>query len=478
MPSDSERQRPTQPVMNGNVRNGASGNGVGTHHGAAVELAGPQAEDHAPIANVGMFYSLSLRNFRLLWASQFFGSAGMWIQMTTLSWIVYDLTGKGTLLGAMNGMRAIPLLLLAPLAGVLVDRMDRRKLMLMCQGVMLFLTMGMAVGLALDQIDVWHLFAFTFVAGFVQVVWMPVQQTVVFDLVPRHAIPNAVALASAAFNVTRVFGPSAAGFLIKALGPEGNFFVQSAAYVGVLITLIMITFPARRGVPTGRSAGSIRSNLLDGMRYAIHTPMTRSLMLMGFIPPLLLIPTFMGLMPIFAKDVFRGGPDTLGFLLSATGVGGLIGALFVAALGKFERRGLIQLGSLLAASLSLLGFSFATSVAAALPFLVLAGFTEMVYMATTQTILQLSVPDHMRGRIISLFMLTMGLMPLASMVVGTLSDLFSAPVVVTAVSSIAAGLTVAIFLLSPRIRNLRLSQVVAAPSDSPAQPTAPATARR
>ncbi|MBM3947497.1 MAG: MFS transporter [SAR202 cluster bacterium] len=172
-----------------------------------------------------------------------------------------------------------------------------------------------------------------------------------------------------------------------------------------------------------------------------------------------MIPTFMGLMPIFAKDVFRGGPDTLGILMSASGVGGLIGALFAASMGRFERRGLVLIVALLAASLSLLGFSFATSVAVALPFLVLAGFTEMVYMATTQTVMQLSIPDHMRGRVTSLFMLNMGLMPLGALVFGALSDVFGAPAVVTAVSSAAAGLTVAIYAFSPRIRNLRLSQM-------------------
>lgn len=461
MARESDQGAARAPTENTPSANGTGLNGA-VQNGSAAPI-GLRKGDGAPSSGkVGTFYSFGLRDYRLLWTSNFFGSVGMWIQMTTLGWLVYDLTGKGTLLGAMNGMRAIPLLLLAPLAGVLADRVDRKKVMMASQGIMLLMTLGLAVGLVFDRVGVLHLFAFTLLGGVVQVMLMPVQQTVVFDLVPRHAIPNAVALSASAFNATRVFGPSAAGFLIKALGPEGNFFVQSAAYVGVLITLAMIAFPARRAVPEGRPSGSVVRNMKEGFSYVVRTPMTRVLMLMGFIPPLFIIPSFMGLMPIFAKDVFGGGPDTLGFLLSASGVGGLVGALFAASLGRFERRGLVQLGALLSASLSLLGFSFAGSLGAALPFLALAGFTEMVYMATTQTVLQLSVPDQMRGRITSLFMLNMGLMPMASLAVGALSDVFGAPVVVMMTSSIAAGLTIVIFFVSPRIRNLRLSQMTAA----------------
>ena len=418
-----------------------------------------------PTGDIGTFYSLGFRNYRLLWFSNVFSAVGMWLQMTTLGWVVYDMTGSGTLLGSMNGMRAIPMLLLAPLSGVVADGANRRNLMLGSQVILLCLTFGLGVGLVLHQIEVWHLFAFTMLAGTVQVFLQPAQQTVVFDLVPRRAIPNAIALSAAGFNATQVFAPSVAGFLIAALGPEGNFFVQSAAYLGVLISLLMIAFPPRRGTPD-RTVGSVWRDLLEGLRYVAKSPTPRLLLMMALMPPLLIMPPIMGLMPVFAKDVFHTGPKGLGFLMSAVGAGGLMGALFAASLGRFERRGLIQLGALGLASVALLGFSFTRSLAAALPLLVLVGFSVLLYMATTHTMVQLSVPDKMRGRVTSLLMLNMGLMSLGSLLAGMLADLIGAPRVAAISAALAVTLALGLFLLVPRVRHLRLSQLAAGPSGS------------
>ncbi|MBI4233869.1 MAG: MFS transporter [Chloroflexi bacterium] len=425
------------------------------HSEADVDDQGLKHSSRAT-AQVGIFHALGLRDFRLLWVSNLFGSAAMWIQMATLGWLVYDLTGSGTLLGGMNGVRAIPMLLLSPLAGVAADRMDRRRTMVATQLALTATALGLGVGLLLNQVHVWHLFAFTFIGGVIQTFSMPMQQTLVFDLVPRHVFPNAAALGSASFNVTRVLGPGAAGFLIAWLGPEGNFFVQSAAYLGMAISIAMIAVPARKAAP---DAQSMIRKMAEGFRYVAGDRTAQVLLMMAVVPPLLLVPSFMGLMPIFAKDVFHSGPQGLGLLLSASGLGGLIGALFMASLGRFEQRGLLQLGMLLGGGISLLAFAFARSLAVALPLLVVAGFCEMVYMVTNQTILQLSVPDHVRGRVISLFMLTMSLMPLGTLVFGAAADLVGAPMVVAiaSVATLVTGGIIAVFV--PRVRNLRLSQV-------------------
>ncbi|MBI3953127.1 MAG: MFS transporter [Chloroflexi bacterium] len=439
----------------------ADGQTIGaTSPGAASTplLASAQAATAGagPAESIGTFHALGLRDYRLLWISNLFASAGMWIQMATLGWVVYDLTGSGTLLGAMNGTRAIPFLLLAPLAGVAADRMNRRAIMLGTQVVTVLIALGLAIGLALDRVIIWHLFAFSFISAAVQVFYMPVQQTVVFDLVPRRVVPNAVALGSAAFNITRVLGPSIAGFLIAGLGPEGNFFVQSAAYMGVVISIAMITFPVRLAPPGGPS---VARNIAEGFRYVVKDRTTRVLLMLAIIPPLLIIPSMMALMPVFAKDIFHSGPTGLGLLLSASGLGGLLGALFTASLGRFERRGLMQLGVLLLASSALFAFGFTRSMGAALPLLVVAGFGEMIYMTTNQTMLQLSVPDHMRGRVTSLFMLTMALMPAGAMLFGGAADLVGAPAVVKGASAAALGLGLLLLVFAPRVRNLRLSQV-------------------
>ncbi len=420
-----------------------------------VDRAGA-AEKTTVAPQVGTFHALGLRDYRFLWSSNIFSSAGMWVQMATLGWIVYDITGSGTLLGAINGMRAIPFLLLAPLAGVAADRLNRRNLMLSTQMVIVLTTLLLALGFMAGRIEVWHLFAFTLIGSTSQILFMPVQQTVVFDLVPRHVIPNAVALSSAAFNVTRVLGPSAAGLLIAALGPQGNFLLQSALYLGAAGCIALIVFPARKGPP---QKSSLVENIAEGFRYVARERSARTLLLLAVIPPFLIIPSFIALMPVFAKDVFHSGPGALGLLLSASGLGGLLGALFAASLGRFERRGALQLAMLVVASGALLGFAFMDSMRAALPLLVVAGFCEMVYMATNMTLLQLSVPDAMRGRVTSIFMLTMGLMPVASLLSGTAVDFIGAQAVVkvTSAAALVAGGLIAAAI--PWVRELRLSQI-------------------
>ncbi len=431
-----------------------------TYRDAAVKPEPKEAvrptDASAPPDKIGTFHTLALRSFRLLWISILFGSAGMWIQMVTLGWLVYDLTGSGTLLGAMNGMRAIPMLLLAPLAGIAADRMNRKTLMMGGQIVLVVLALAIAIGLVFDRVTVWHLFVFTFIAGVVQVFYMPAQQTAVFDIVPRPLIPNAVALSGAAFNTTRVLGPGAAGLLIAWLGPEGNFFVQSCAYAGVIITLAMIAFPPRKAPQDGRKVGF---NIGEAIHHVISDRPTRTLMMLAYIPPILLIPSFMALMPIFAKDVFHVGPEGLGILMSASGLGGLLGALFTASLGRLERRGLLALVMLMVASAGLLAFALAPSMYVALPLLLVAGFCEMVYMTTNQTMLQLSVPDHMRGRITSLMMLTFAVMPIASFIFGSAADLVGAQTVVKVASAIALALGLLILVFVPWVRNLRLSDL-------------------
>lgn len=416
----------------------------------------PESPQPVRQGRIGTFHALQFRDFRLLWIGTLFASSGQWIQQATLSWLVYELTGSGALLGSIGLMRAVPLLLLTPFAGVAADRLNRRNLMLSSQIAMFVLALALGVGLAINKVGIWHLFAFTFLAGIAQTFNQPVRQTVVFDLVPRHALPNAVAISSAGFNLTRALGPSIAGFLIAGFGPAGNFFIQSAAYLGVVISVAMIVFPNKARSDLGQS---ILSNLADGFRFVARSPLTRLLVIMGIVPPMLLIPAFMSLMPIFAKDIYHSGPTGLGLLLSSIGAGGVVGALFTASLGGMDRRGLLQIFALLGMSVSVLGFAFTTSMYTALPMLVVTGFCEMVYMSTNQTILQLSLPDEMRGRVTSIMMLNMALMPLGGLVAGISADMFGAPRTVATLSSIAILLALAILMFVPRLRNLRLNRL-------------------
>lgn len=415
------------------------------------------SHSEAPPARVGTFHALSIPSYRWLWTSNIFSSAGMWIQMATLGWVIYDLTGSGALLGAINGMRAIPMLLFSPLAGLAADKLDRRRLVLATNFIVILVSVILGIGLIAGKVEVWHLFVFALIGGTVQVFNMPAQQTVVFDLVPRNVIPNAVALGSAAFNVTSVVGPGIAGFFIAWWGPGINFLLQGAAFIAVMFCIIMIVFPQRKGSAQPRA--SMAKNMLEGVRYVARDRIARTLLILAVIPSIFIMPSMMALAPVFAKDVFDSGPNGLGLLMSAMGLGGFLGALFAASIGHFERRGLLQLVMLAISGVALLLFSLSGVFFLALPMMAIAGFAQMTYMTNNQTVLQLSVPDHMRGRVTSLFMLNMALMPLSAIVMGSLSDIFGAPAVVSSAALIVLLLAVLMAFFVPAIRNMRMSEL-------------------
>ncbi len=419
---------------------------------------GSAGEPSAPVENVGPFTSLRIRNFRLLLTGTVLSHAGQWIQQITLNWLVYNLTGSGTVLGSINMVRSASSVGMIPVAGVLIDRVNRRKLMLMTNGWLFIITLGLGLILLFDGSHISHLFVFAFLGGLAQTIDHNIRQVVIFDLVPRAATPNAVAIIQTGWSLMRSFGPGIGGFLILWFGPGGNFLVQAGAYALITITIVQMQFPARK---SDAVRSSPLENIREGIRYVVKERVTRTFMMMGFILPLFIIPIFTILPPIYAADVFHGGPEVLGFLLSFVGVGGIAGGVVVASLGSVERRGLVQLASLFLLSLSLIGFAFSTKLSVALTLLALAGFFEMIFLTTNQTLLQLSIPDNLRGRVTSVVNLNVALMPLGGLVAGIGSDLLGGPKMITIIlAGIAAAIAVFVFLYKPTVRNYRLSQAI------------------
>ena len=259
----------------------------------------------------------------------------------------------------------------------------------------------------------------------------------------------------------RSFGPSIGGFLLLWFGAGGNFLVQAGIYALIAINIFYIHFPVRKSPAVQNSA---IQNIKEGLRYIVERPVTRSFMLMGFVLPLFIIPIYNILPPIYAAEVFHGGPEVLGFLLSSVGIGGIVGGIVVAFIGNVERRGLIQLASLFLLSLSLIGFGYSTKLSTALPLLALSGFFEMLFLTSNQTLLQLSIPDDLRGRVTSIVNLNAALMPLGGLIAGAGSDMFGGPRLITVIfGGITAGIAVIVFFVSPSIRNYRLSQAIESP---------------
>jgi MFS family permease len=204
----------------------------------------------------------------------------------------------------------------------------------------------------------------------------------------------------------------------------------------------------------------VRGSFREGVQYILSEPTTLAFLLLSWVLPLFIIPNFSALPPIYARDIFDGGPDTLGTLLSAIGIGGIVGGLVTASLGKLERRGLVQLASLLLLSLSFVAFAFATELWAGLVWMALAGFFEMIYLTTNNTLLQLSIPDELRGRVTSVMSLRSGLMPVGAFIAGIGADLVGPRPMTLVFSGIIAAIAVIVYLFVPIVREYRLSQAM------------------
>ena len=292
-------------------------------------------------ASNGAFAVLRRPNFAWFLLGTTLSNSAQWIQQVTLSWLVYDLTSSGAMLGALNLVRAIATLGLAPLAGVAIDRLPRRGLLYATSGWLFAISLVFGFVLLAYPTLIWPLFIFTFLGGIAQAVSMPLRQTMVFVLVPRSEAPSAVALVQTGWAVMRSIGPALGGFLILWFGPAGNFFVQAGAYALVVLTVTRLTFPPERLDSSKVTTGS---GLREGLHYVATEHTTRAFLMMGWILPLLIIPNFSALPPIYAKDIFSGGPDTLGMLLSAVGIGGIAGGFVTASLGQPGAPGIAATG--------------------------------------------------------------------------------------------------------------------------------------
>jgi predicted MFS family arabinose efflux permease len=365
--------------------------------------------------------------------------------------VVYEVTGSGALLGAVLGVRVIPLLLLAPLSGVAADRFNRRRLMQVSQALAAIVSFAVGTALAFGLVNVWMLFLFTLLMGASNVVDRPARLTTAFDLVPRDAAVKAVTLNTIGFSVARVMGPAVAGYLIAWVGAAGCFFIQGTLYAASGLVVIAIVFPPRQK-PVGRSA---LADMMEGLRFAASDPSMRILIALGTLPYLLLVPIWGTLFPIYAKDVFGAGPQGLGILLTAVGVGGTLGSFVANALARVQRQALMQAGWILVMALAILGVASSPNVPTAAAFAFFGGAAEMAHTASNMASMQMVAPQEMRGRVASLTMLYPAMISMGAFLAGPLSDSLGVrgASILLAVLSITA--TAALYVFSTHLREMR-----------------------
>jgi MFS family permease len=373
-----------------------------------------------------MVRALRHRNYRLFFSGQIISLIGTWMTRIATSWLVYRLTGSALLLGLVGFAGQIPSFLLAPLAGVLVDRWDRHRLLVVTQVLAMVQSAALAVLALTGLINVWHVLGLSLFQGLINAFDMPARQAFVVEMVEkREDLANAIALNSSMVNAARLLGPSLGGVIIAAVGEGWCFALDAASYLAVIASLLLMRIAAR---PRSASRGKrVLPELRAGLAYVTGSPPIRSILLLLALVSLVGMP-YTVLMPVFASKILQGGPHTLGFLMAATGVGALLGAVFLA--GRRSVLGLGKIIPLMAACFGagLIGFSLSRSLWLSVPLLLLTGLGFMVQMAASNTLLQTLVDDDKRGRVMSFYtMAFMGTTPFGSLLAGTLADRIGAP---------------------------------------------------
>jgi MFS family permease len=384
--------------------------------------------------------ALRNRNYRLFFAGQSISLIGTWLTRVATSWLVYRLTKSAFLLGFVGFAGQIPTFLLAPLAGVWVDRWNRHRVLVFTQ-VLAMVQSGLLAAFALSgTIDVWHVILLNMFQGVINAVDMPARQAFVVEMVEsREDLPNAIALNSSMVNAARLLGPSIGGVLIAAVGEGWCFAIDSVSYLAVIISLLAMNVTPRAAL---RRTGSVLVELREGFRYAAGFAPIRALLMLLALVSLMGVP-YMVLMPVVASETLHGGPHTLGFLMAASGLGALAGTLYLAS-----RRSVIGLGRINAMAAVMFGagliaFSFSRVLWLSLLLMLVTGAAMMVQMAASNTVLQTIVDEDKRGRVMSFYtMAFFGTVPVGSLLAGLSAARFGVPatILVGGVACIAGAL--------------------------------------
>ena len=387
--------------------------------------------------------ALRHRNYRLFFSGQSVSLVGTWITRVATSWLVYRLTGSELLLGVVGFCGQIPTMVLAPFAGVLVDRWNRHRLLVITQALSMLQSLALAILVFHGSITVAWVLVLQVVQGVINAFDTPARQAFVVEMVEDRAdLPNAIALNSSMVNGSRIVGPSIGGALIAAFGEGWCFMVDAVSYVFVIASLLMMRLPA---TPKQRVEAKVLEELHDGFRYVRDSVPIRTALLVLAIVSTMAMP-YTVLMPAYASEVLHGGPNTLGLLMTATGIGALGGALYLATRPSVVGLGRVMMYATVTFGSALIAFSLTRTLWLALLVLPIVGAGFMVQLAATNTVLQTLVDDKLRGRVMAFYtMAFFGTAPIGSLLAGVAADRIGSQwtIGIGGVVSLAAGLWLA-----------------------------------
>jgi len=390
---------------------------IDTNAVTALEAPAPAVPTHGALFSV-----FRHRNYRLFFTGQTISLIGFWMQAIAQSWLVYRLTDSPLLLGLVGFASQAPVLFVSPFAGVVADRLNRRRILLITQTLMMLFATVLALLTLTGAVHVWHIILIAALAGTANAFDIPTRQSFTVEMVGRGDLPRAITLNSIMFNAARLVGPATAGLVVGVVGEGWCFAINAVSYVAVLTSLFLM-----RVMPqTARTPSHPLTDLRDGFRYVSTHPQMRTMLL------LLSTSSFFGasyltLMPVFARDVLHGGSEDLGLLMSGVGAGALVGA-FVMSRVAHEHLHRVPMASAALFGLFLIAFSQSTNLILSLVLLVPAGCGLMMQGISTNTLIQTVTTDAMRGRVMAYYVMAfMGMMPVGALAAGWLSHHLGVP---------------------------------------------------
>ena len=406
--------------------------------------------------------ALRHRNFQLFFSGQMISLIGTWMQTVASSWLVYRLTGSSLLLGVVGFAEQFPVFVLSPAGGLVADRKKRQYVVICTQFAAMILALIFSALTLAKMITVWEIIVLALLLGTVNSFDIPARQAFLVEMVGREDLMNAIALNSSMFNGARIIGPAIAGILVASIGEGWCFFANGVSYIAVIIGLFLMRIDNPFKLAKHNSA---LENLREGFRFCRNTLPIRSLLLLLGLVSLVGMP-YAVLMPIFADHILHSGARGLGILMTATGVGALAAGMVLASregvrgLGKWVAMGAAGFGG------SLILFSFSKMFWLSVVLLLPVGFSFMVQMASSNTLIQTMVPDQLRGRVMSVYsMMFIGMAPFGALFAGVIADRLGAPITL-AIGGVACLLGAGAFAMKLPVwrgeaRQLVLAQAVA-----------------
>jgi MFS family permease len=398
------------------------------------------------------FAALRHRNYRLFFFGQLVSLIGTWMQNVAQAWLVYELTNSPFKLGVVSFCSGVPVLLFSLWAGVVADRVPKRRLLVVTQTVMMTLAFILAADMFLGTIQWWHIAIMAFLLGTANAFDGPTRHAFVVEMVGRNELMNAIALNSAMFNTARIVGPALAGIILAAVGAAWCFVLNGVSFLAVIAGLVLMDVkPYVGAIPTESPLKQMR----EGVSYIWHHPTVRPLITLVAVSNMFAL-GYMALLPAFAQDVLHAGKVGYGFMSTAIGVGALAGALVIASLGDYQRKGLILTAGNLLFPVMVIALSLSKSFHLTMGCLVVAGFGFMAQNATANTLVQTTVPDTLRGRVMSVYMMVfLGFFPIGSLIAGAMAERFGVPVGAAFGGIVALAYGIYLAWRAPEIRALR-----------------------